>query len=474
MHIPDYARSVVRGALPRVPTSRHVRALDCCFCNAPFGEELAAVPLGPTETSGLFGCRPCLKRLITRARRSRDESLVRNARQKRTDETTWERTREHHLSELDRLREATEAVSQLAEGGAVEALQIAWLLISLESAYDWFPDCPEPPATVDDSEAGLRDEAFALDLAMIKARESVSERLAYHLINEARSAEPEMCAELECPEGCSGRHDSTHVDCGPDEIFEDLARHGVHLEQSEPELPSSLQAAGPGGEDDEDDEDDEDWYAAVEEYAPRALAHVGIDVEDTDALLNAAAVGLVADAWRQGPMEAIHAADDGPSDGEIFAQSVDLYRRARAALAAAREDGPEALRAFVAVASDVRLPWAGGSSFSLRMLSGSVADFVQQVDDRVWFTGEMMRKRSWRTALLYRAVSAAAKAPRHFGMPGWPGTVSTAMERLAAVDPSDRPDAMTDLPATEAALLRAPDKLSAETLGWIIAHGLLA
>ena len=47
--------------------------------------------------------------------------------------------------------------------------------------------------------------------------------------------------------------------------------------------------------------------------------------------MNAAAVGLVTDAWREGLLNEIRMAGGGPSDGDNFAQSADLYRRARGA-----------------------------------------------------------------------------------------------------------------------------------------------
>ncbi|WDT54799.1 hypothetical protein [Streptomyces sp. G7(2002)] len=471
MHIPAYAHDTIRAAaLPRMPTSRQVGGLDCCLCDKPFGEALAAIPLRPTPTSGLFGCRPCLTRLVTRARRARDAALAHDAERAQAESAAWMPVRERHLARLGSVRQAAEAVAGLARGGDTEALRVAWLLVSLESAYTWVPDAPESPASVDREDSEMKDEAFRLDLAMITAREAVAERLAYHLLNEARPEEPEMCKEFECPEGCSGRHDSTHIDCGPDAVFDDLAEYGITVEQPEPEPLSPRLAALLGRT---EAEEKHSPLPGIEEQAPVVLAHFGIDPDDTDVLVSAAAVGLVADAWREGPLDVIHAADDGPNDGEMFAQSVDLYRRARAALVAAQDDGPEVLLAFVAVASDVDLPWAGGSRFALRTVSESAAEFVQHVDDRVWFTAEVMREQGWRAGLLHRAASAAFKAPTHFGMPGWPSAVASAMERLALLDRSGAPEALADLAAVEASLLEAPDQLGADALDWIAYQALL-
>ncbi|MGW3117760.1 hypothetical protein ACWDBW_11535 [Streptomyces sp. NPDC001107] len=471
MHIPDYARAVIRSALPTRPTSRQVGALDCCLCDQAFEDRLP-VPLGPTPESGLFACRPCLTRLVARARRARDAALAQDAEQARAESAAWVSVRERHLGRLGSVRKAAEAVAELTREGEVEPLQVAWLLISLESSYAWVPDMPEPPASADREDPELKDGALRLDLAVITAREAVVERLAYHLINEAQPAEPEMCEELECPEDCSGRHDASHIDCGPDAVFEDLAKHGITVEPPEPE-PLSPRLMALLGKTENGTEEKRPLLPEIEEQAPAVLAHFGIDADDTDALVSAAAVGLVAEAWREGPLEVIHAADDGPSDGDVFAQSVDLCRRARAALSAARDDGPEALRAFVAVASDLDLPWAGGSRFALRTVSEPVAEFVRHVDDRVWFTAEVMREQGWRAGLLRSAVTAAVTAPAHFGMPGWPDAVTSAMRRLAVLDRSGAPAALADLAAVEAALREAPDRLGVDALDWMSRHALL-
>lgn len=466
MHIPSYAHDTIRAAvLPGVPTSRQAGGLECRLCGRSFGEDLAAIPLGPTLTSGLFGCRLCLTRLVTRARRSRDAALAQDAERARAESAAWLPIRECHLARLNRVREAAEAAAEVAGDEDTEALRIAWLLISLESAYAWIPETPEPPASTDPADTELKDEAFRLDLAMITARETVAERLAYHLINEAQPESREMCGELECADDCSGRHDSSHIDCGPDAVFDDLAEHGVTVEPREPE-PLSPRLAALFGKDTAEEKTPP--LPDIEEHAPAVLAHSGITADDTDALVSAAAVGLVADAWREGPLDEIREAADGPSDGEIFAQSVDLYRRAHAALMAARDDGPESLLAFVAVASNMDLPWAGGSRFTLRMAASEfVEELVQQVDDRVWFTAEMMREQGWHAALQHRAASATFKALHHFGMPGWPGAVATAMERIAVRDRSGAPASLTDLEAVGAALIEAPDRLGADVLDWI-------
>ncbi|MEU8545168.1 hypothetical protein AB0C52_35085 [Streptomyces sp. NPDC048717] len=406
--------------------------------------------------------------LVAQARRSRADALVRCAEQAQSEEAAWEPLRRGHLARIGSVRQAAEAVAGIAREGKADPLRTAWLLISLESAYAWVPDAPKPPAPVAQEDQELKNEDFRMNLAMVSAREAVAERLAYHLINEAQPDEPEMCEEFDCPEDCSGRHDTSHIDCGPDAVFEDLAGHGVEIEPPEPEPLSPIPRArlsNPNAK------SEDARFPDIEENAENVLVHLGIDTNDVDTILNAAAVGLVVDAWRNGPLDAIHASSGGPSDGEIFAQSVDLYRRAREALLAARDDGPRMLSLFAAIASDVRLSWAGGSPFRLCGVPAAnaedVAQFVEQVDNQVWFTGEVMRARGWRAALMHRAVSAALYGHHHFGMPSWPSIVAAAMPQLALLDRTDAPQILGDLVSVEKALLEAPDQLGAEALEWL-------
>lgn len=108
-----------------------------------------------------------------------------------------------------------------------------------------------------------------------------------------------------------------------------------------------------------------------------------------------------------------------------------------------------------------------GSRFTLGSSGEPTEEFVQHVDDRVWYTSELMREHGWQHALLYRATSAVFKASTHFGMPGWPTVVAAAMERLTALDRSSAPEALGDLAEVEAALLEAPDRLGAHALDWL-------
>ncbi|KOG08496.1 MULTISPECIES: hypothetical protein [Streptomyces] len=466
MHIPVYAHGTIRAAVPALPTVRQLESLDCCVCGAPFGRDLGAVPLGPDPGSGPSGCRPCLRRLVTRAREARDAALAQDADRIRQDAEAWESARAHHIARLEAVRRAAEEVAELAGNEEIPPLRLAWLMISLESACAWIPDAPESPPSVDQEDRLLSSAELQLGSAMITVREATADRLAYHLINEAQPDEPEMCGEMECPEECTGRHDTSHIDCGPDAVFEELQEHGITLDAPGPGPLSprlaALFAPPPQKE--------SPLLPGLEERAGPALAALGVDTDDPEALLSAAAAGLVADVLASGPLDAIREAPGGPGAGDVLAQSVDLHRRARKALVAARDGGPARLAAFTAVATDLDLPWAGGSRFTLRSASGPVSEFVRNVEREVWVTEELVRRQGWRDALLHRALSASSMAAHRFGMPGWPAAVSASMERLASLDRQAAPKELADLHAVETALLQGPDRLGVEALGWLDRH----
>ncbi|MFF7988543.1 hypothetical protein ACFZDG_01975 [Kitasatospora xanthocidica] len=348
-------------------------------------------------------------------------------------------------------------------------MRVAWLSISLESAHAWIPDAPEPPSSVDREDHRLTNAKMLMGRAMITARGAVADRLVYHLVNAVQPEEPEICEQLECPEDCSGRHETSHIDCGPDAIFDDLLEYGVSIDEPGPApLPpqfAALFAPRP--------EEPTPLFPGLEEQAAAALPRLGIDPGDPEVLLSAAAAGLAAEALLNEPLDALRAAPGGPDAGDVFAQGVDLYRRARKALVAARDGGPERLGAFTAVASDLDLPWAGGSRFTLRAASGPVADFVRNIEEQVWITEELMRRQGWRDALLHRAFTAVFKATHHFGMPGWPAVVDAAMKRFASLDRLSAPPELADLGAVEAALLQEPDRLGVNALGWLVRHAVL-
>lgn len=227
MHIPAYAHPAIRTAIPAEPTPGQMRGLHCCFCDTSF-EDRAPVPLNSVAESDLNACRSCLTRLVARARELRDTAHTEEASRVGTELATWMATQDKYIIRIDRVRQAAAAVTQLTGDSGVAPLRAAWLHVSLESAYAWATaDKPEPPSLADSADTSLQEAELGLFIEMTLAREAVADRLAYHLITEDSPAELEMCAEFECPADCSGKHEISEIDCGPDAIFEDLLVHGI-------------------------------------------------------------------------------------------------------------------------------------------------------------------------------------------------------------------------------------------------------
>lgn len=244
MHIPAYAHATIQNAIPTEPTVDQERGLHCCFCGTPF-EDGAPVPLSSVAESDLSACHSCLTGLVARARELRDTALTEEASRVGTELATWMAKRDRYIARIDRVRQAAAAVTQLAGDSDLEPLRAAWLHVSLESAYAWATaDKPELSLT-DSSDTSPQEAELGLFIEMTLAREAVADRLAYHLINKDSPAEPEMCAEFECPTDCSGKHEISEVDCGPDAIFEDLMEHGISCQSPQRNQPGGDAEAKP-------------------------------------------------------------------------------------------------------------------------------------------------------------------------------------------------------------------------------------
>lgn len=87
---------------------------------------------------------------------------------------------------------------------------------------------------------------------------------------------------------------------------------------------------------------------------------------DEQAVVSAAAVGLVIEVWRNGPVEDMHARRRGPGDAAMFAQSTALHSEALQALTA--DDQGFGLLDFEEVLLDRNRPWAGTDGETLKTL----------------------------------------------------------------------------------------------------------
>jgi hypothetical protein len=198
---------------------------------------------------------------------------------------------------------------------------------------------------------------------------------------------------------------------------------------------------------------------------------------DEGTIVSAAAVGLVELVWRNSPLEDMHAGGGlrglGPSDGEMFAESVALHWAAKAAL-------PEefGLLEFEDHVLDRHRPWAAGRRTLQEMGYGSLGAFTKHVRGR---TNALLaiRDDGYRLLLGYLIMVTRLYGRDHYGMPRWPAIAGSVRELLLtpehpawlaqardtvlAVAPPGTP-----LPdALHRALLDAPDMLPLPVLDWL-------
>jgi hypothetical protein len=230
-----------------------------------------------------------------------------------------------------------------------------------------------------------------------------------------------------------------------------------------------------GSDPGEDDRRRADLVAFVESQWPE-WERAGIG-PDEDTILSAAAVGLVELVWRNSPLEDMHAGGGlrgrGPSDGEMFAESVALHRVAKAALP--RQFG---LLEFEDHVLDRHRPWAAGGRTLQEMGYGSLGAFAKHVRGR---TNALLgiKHDGYRLLLGYLITVTRLYGGDHYGMPRWPAIAASVRELLLtpghpawlaqardtvlAVAPPGTP-----LPdALHHALLDGPDKLSLPVLDWL-------
>jgi hypothetical protein len=205
---------------------------------------------------------------------------------------------------------------------------------------------------------------------------------------------------------------------------------------------------------------------------------------DPDSILDAAAVGMVERVWRNSPLEDMHAGKRGPSDGEVFAESVALQGVARAALI---QGGSSGLLAFEGHVLDRERPWAAGGRTLQDMGYGHLGAFtrhVKQQIDVLMDIDEGLREAtsSWLLDHDYGHLRKAAS--RHGGMPGWPGIVAGVR---AVLENPEHPawnghgrESITAAPAETPPpdqlcriLIDAPDKLPLSVFDWLTHKGVM-
>jgi hypothetical protein len=151
-----------------------------------------------------------------------------------------------------------------------------------------------------------------------------------------------------------------------------------------------------------------------------ALEREGIG-PDPDSILDAAAVGMVEQVWRNSPVEDMHAGNRGPSDGEMFAESVALQRVARTALI---EGGPAGLLSFERHVLDRQRPWAAGGRTAQEMGYGHLGAFARHVRHQIDVLMDVEEVFGQHVLHGYLITATAFSGGRHRGMPGWPRIVA--------------------------------------------------
>ncbi|MFB4269639.1 hypothetical protein [Nonomuraea sp. GTA35] len=202
-----------------------------------------------------------------------------------------------------------------------------------------------------------------------------------------------------------------------------------------------------------------------------------------EAMVNAMAVGLVIEVWRNSPVEAMHASQRGPDDAAMFAESTALHDRAVFALR--EEDRAFALIDFERHLLDRTRPWAGTEGKTLKELGyGYLGVYARHVKDRTNALMSLARHTCVDGAFEVYLVNRALGFGRdHKGMPGW----RVVVERIAVLlaDPnhpawhgSERGErALAEMPPSTPpiddlaeVLLSTPYELPHDVLGWLSDH----
>jgi hypothetical protein len=211
------------------------------------------------------------------------------------------------------------------------------------------------------------------------------------------------------------------------------------------------------------------------------LAQLACGTPDEYSILDVAAVGLVEKVWRNSPLEDMHASRRGPSDGEMFAESVALHRVARDALASGTN---AALLEFERHLLDRNRPWVAGGRTLQEMGYGFLTAFEKHVKTHINIIMAINDDDGRDVLLKYLIAFTALYGNRHYGMPRWTAIVSGVRDVLQ--DPAHpawhgRGSEVIAATPTQAptiedlcqALLDAPDELPLPVLDWLTQRGVM-
>jgi hypothetical protein len=157
-------------------------------------------------------------------------------------------------------------------------------------------------------------------------------------------------------------------------------------------------------------------------------------IGDKKSIVDAMAVGLVVEVWRNGPVEDMHSSRRGPDDAAIFAESTALHGEAVKALAS--QNTFWGLLDFETHLLSRERPWAGTDGKTLRDLGyGFLGSYRRHVMDRINALINLGHHTCVDDPLQVYLVNRALMSGRdHKGMPGW----QTIVERIGIMlaDPS--------------------------------------
>jgi hypothetical protein len=206
-------------------------------------------------------------------------------------------------------------------------------------------------------------------------------------------------------------------------------------------------------------------------------------LDDADALVSAAAVGLVELLWRNSPVEDAHASPRGPSDGEMMAESLHLHTVARNILGHDAERYP--FLRFEDHVLDFQRAWAGTERTVRDMLRGVLGAYRKHVKGRVNYLELLDSEEGRELVLRHLAVVTLLYGSDHFGLPEWDRVVGRIVEHLSRPDDPcwrgkyeervrNLPRRFVEHPAELGDALRSnPASLGAETLDDLISSGVL-
>lgn len=149
-----------------------------------------------------------------------------------------------------------------------------------------------------------------------------------------------------------------------------------------------------------------------------------------DSIVSAAAVGLVETVWRNSPVEDAHASHRGPHDGQMMAQSLELYNVAIATL----RRQPLTLLDFEDYVLDFERMWRGTTRTVKDMLYGQLGAFRKHVKKEINLLLAIEDKEGYEILLGFLCLKTRFSGSNHFGMPDWPRIITAAINHLRRPD----------------------------------------